>query len=169
MVVRAVKGIEPDIHEDAYVDPEAVVIGDVTLEKDANVWPNTTLRGDAGNVRVGEGTNVQDGAVVHEETDIGPYVTVGHNAIVHAARVERGALVGMGAIVLDGCHVGEGAIVGANAVVTEGTEIPPRTLAVGTPAEVVREFDEDSTWVDTAEHYVERSKRYAETSRVVEE
>jgi carbonic anhydrase/acetyltransferase-like protein (isoleucine patch superfamily) len=164
MVVRPFDGVEPTIHETAYVDDAAVVVGDVTLERDASVWPNATLRGDSGAIVVGEGSNVQDGAVLHEDAVLDAGVTVGHNAIVHDARVESGALVGMGAIVLDGSVVGSEAIVAAGAVLTEGTEVPRRALVAGTPAEVRKTFESEPAWTAAADRYVTRSKKHAETA-----
>ncbi|WP_248896061.1 gamma carbonic anhydrase family protein [Haloplanus halobius] len=166
MVLRAVDGVEPTVHEEAYVDDAAVVVGDVTLERDASVWPNATLRGDDPIV-VREGGNIQDNAVCHEDAVVGPYATVGHAAIVHGATVEERALVGMGAVVLNDVTVGERAIVAAGSVVTEGTEVPPETLVAGTPAEPVKEVP-DSGWADAGERYVERANLYAETSHVVD-
>jgi carbonic anhydrase/acetyltransferase-like protein (isoleucine patch superfamily) len=167
MVLRAVDGVEPAVHEDAYVDDAAVVIGDVTVERDASVWPNATLRGDQPIV-IREGANVQDNAVCHEDAVVGRYATVGHTAIVHAATVEERALVGMGAVVLDDATVGEGAIVAAGSVVTEGTDVPPETLVAGTPAEEVKEIP-DSSWKEAADRYVEKAAVYADTSIVVED
>ncbi|MFC6836303.1 gamma carbonic anhydrase family protein [Halomarina ordinaria] len=167
MVVRSLDGVEPTIAESAYVDETAVVIGDVTVEADASVWPNVTLRGDSGAIVLREGSNVQDNAVCHEGTEIGPYVTVGHTAIVHAATVEERAMVGMGSVVLDDAVVGERALVAAGAVVTEGTEVPPNTLVAGTPARVVKEV-EDSPWAQAGDHYVERARRHAEHSRRID-
>jgi carbonic anhydrase/acetyltransferase-like protein (isoleucine patch superfamily) len=168
MVVRSFEGVEPDIHETAYVDDEAVIVGDVTLEREASVWPNATLRGDSGAIVVGEGSNVQDGAVLHEDATLAAGVTVGHNAIVHDATVESGALVGMGAIVLDDAVVGPEAIVAAGAVVTEGTAVPSRTLVAGTPAQPLKTFEEEPAWTAAADRYVARAKRHAETSRVLD-
>lgn len=130
------------------------------------MWPNAVLRGDHGGVRLREGSNVQDGAVCHEGVDVGPYATVGHNAIVHGATLERRALVGMGAIVLDDSVVGERALVGANSLVTEGTEIPPNALATGTPAEVRTEV-EDSPWTQAGDVYVGLSERHESTSETL--
>lgn len=149
----------PEIAESAYIDETAVVIGDVVVESDASVWPNVTLRGDAGRIVVGERANVQDNAVLHERCVLEPETTVGHSAIVHAATVGTGALVGMNATVLDGAHIGEHAIVGAGAVVTEGTEVPPATLVTGIPAEHTADLDE-SVGSSAAEHYVELAKQY---------
>lgn len=168
MPIRSYEGTEPELHPDAYIDETAVVIGDVTVEADASVWPNVVLRGDDGNIRLREGSNVQDGAICHEGVDIGPYATVGHNAIVHAASVDRRALIGMGAIVLDDSVVGERALVGANSLVTEGTEIPPNTLAAGTPAEVIREV-EDSPWAYSADVYTDLAERHGATAETLYE
>jgi carbonic anhydrase/acetyltransferase-like protein (isoleucine patch superfamily) len=162
-MIRSFEGTEPEIHESAYVDPAAVVIGDVTIGPDASVWPNVTLRGDHGSITLAEGANVQDNAVLHEGVEIGPYATVGHTAIVHAATVEERALVGMGATVLDRCVVGERAVVGANSLVTEDTEVEPRTLYAGTPATKLKDV-EDTHWTEAGDRYVELSRQHAESS-----
>lgn len=167
MTIRSYDGHEPDIHPDAYVDPAATVIGEVTIEAEASVWPNVVLRGDHGAIRLREGTNVQDNSVCHEGADIGPYATVGHTAIVHGATVGERALVGMGAIVLDDAVVGERAMVGANALVTEGSEIPPNAVAMGTPAEVVSEA-EDSPWAYAADVYTDLAKNHRESEVLYE-
>lgn len=161
-MIRAVDGLEPQIADSAYVDEAAVVIGDVVIEADASVWPNTTLRGDYGQIVVGERSNVQDNAVLHEDAVLDSDVTVGHSAIVHACTVESDALVGMNAVVLDDATIGEGAVVGAGSVVTEGTEVPPETLVVGTPAEVKTELDGPVT-ESTIAHYAKLGDTYAET------
>ncbi|WP_435125509.1 gamma carbonic anhydrase family protein [Halobaculum sp. D14] len=166
-MLRSFDGTEPDVAESAYVDDAAVVIGDVVVEADASVWPNTSLRGDSGRIVVGEGANVQDNAVLHEDAVLEPAVTVGHSAVVHAATVREGALVGMNAVVLDDAEVGEDAVVGAGAVVTEGTEVPPETLVVGAPAEPKLELDDPATRA-TAEHYAELADRYEATSERLE-
>lgn len=167
-MLRSFDGMEPTVHEDAYVDPAAVVIGDVTIEKDASVWPNVTLRGDHGEIILREGANVQDNAVLHEGTEIGPYATVGHTAIVHSAAVERRALVGMSATVLDGSVVGERAMVGANSLVTEGTDIEPETLYAGTPAEKLKDVEE-SPWAYAGDRYVELSREHIESSDILDD
>ncbi len=158
----------PSVHESAYIDEAAVVIGEVEIGPDVSIWPNTTIRGDRGKITIREGTNIQDNSVMHEGGEIGPYATVGHCGIVHAATVYERALIGMNAVVLDGAEVGEEAIVAAGSVVTEGTDVPPRTLVAGTPAEPVKELDGDSGWLATADHYVELSSRHAETSERVD-
>ena len=161
-MLRSFDGMEPDIHDSAYVDPAAVVIGDVTIEAEASVWPNVTLRGDHGNITLREGANVQDNAVLHEGAEIGPYATVGHTAIVHNSTVEERALVGMSATVLDRSTVSERAMVGANSLVTEDTDIEPNTLYAGTPAEKIKEV-EDSPWAYAGDRYVELSREHMES------
>lgn len=167
-MIRSFDGMEPEIADSAYVDPAATVIGEVTLEAEASVWPGSVLRGDHGAIVLREGANVQDNTTLHEGAEIGPYATVGHNAIVHAAEVGERAMVGMGAIVLDGATVGEKSLVGANSLVTEDTDIPPSVLAAGTPAEVVKEIDE-SPWHHAGDRYVELSREHGSNSEVLAE
>jgi carbonic anhydrase/acetyltransferase-like protein (isoleucine patch superfamily) len=166
-MIRSFDGMEPEIHDSAYVDPAAVVIGDVTIEAQASVWPNVTLRGDGGSIVLREGANVQDNAVIHEETEIGPYATIGHTAIVHSAEMKERSLVGMGATVLDGSVVGARAIVGANSLVTENTDVEPETLYAGVPAAKLKDVD-DSPWAYSGDHYVELSREYIENSEILE-
>jgi carbonic anhydrase/acetyltransferase-like protein (isoleucine patch superfamily) len=162
-MLREVDGLAPTVAESAYVDETAVVVGDVVLEDESSVWPNATLRGDSGQIVVGQGSNVQDNAVLHEQATLASHVTVGHSAIVHNATVADGALVGMNATVLDGAHVGTDAIVGAGAVVTEGTEVPPATLYTGVPATHTADLDDHDTRAP-AHHYVQLGTRYRETN-----
>jgi len=166
-MLRSFEGTTPSVAESAYVDPAAVVVGDVVLEGEASVWPNATLRGDNGRIVVGEGANVQDNAVLHEDAVLEPSVTVGHSAIVHAATVAEAALVGMNAVVLDDAHVGERAVVAAGSVVTEEAEIPPETLAVGAPASVKTDLEDPDTAV-AAKHYRELATRYEESAERIE-
>ena len=166
-VIRSFDGTEPNIHDSAYVDPAAVVIGDVTLEAESSVWPNATLRGDHGPVILEEGANVQDNAVLHEGARVGPYATVGHTAIVHNAEVRERGLVGMGATVLDRSVVGERAMVGANSLVAEDTDVEPNTLYAGTPAEKVKEVEE-SPWAYAGDRYVQLSREHMEDSEPVD-
>ena len=138
------RGIAPVIHPSAYVAPGADVIGRVRLAKDASVWFGCVLRGDMNRIAIGEATNIQDGSILHVDDDhpcvIAHQVHVGHHANLHGCRVDTGAMIGIGSIVLSGAHIGTEAIVGAGSVVLEGTKIPPRSLAVGAPARVVRKL-----------------------------
>ncbi|MCY3945016.1 MAG: gamma carbonic anhydrase family protein [Anaerolineaceae bacterium] len=126
----------------AFIAPGAVVVGDVTLEAQVSIWFNAVLRGDTAPLRVGAGSNVQDGAVVHADPGFPAIVatgcTIGHNAIVHGAQVGDNALVGMGAILLNGVVVGRDSIVGAGALLTQGKSFPAASLILGNPARVVR-------------------------------
>ncbi len=139
-------GAHPRIHPRAYVAPEAVVVGDVEIEADASVWPMCVLRGDIERIVVGEGSNIQDGTVIHLADDlgvrIGRYVTVGHGAILHACTVADESLIGMRATVLDGATIGARSIVAAGAVVPKGLDVPPGSLVMGIPAKVSRELSE---------------------------
>ena len=136
------RGKHPTIHPSAFIAPGADVIGRVRIAKDASVWFGCVLRGDVNRIEIGEATNIQDGSILHVDDRspcvIADHVHVGHHANLHGCVVERGAMIGIGAIVLSGARVGQGAIVGAGSVVLEGTRVPPRTLVVGAPARVVR-------------------------------
>ena len=133
---------KPAIGQGVYLAHGAVIVGDVAVGDHSSVWFNAVLRGDINRIVVGHHTNIQDQAVVHVATDlpclIGDYVTVGHSAIVHACTIGNEVLVGMGAIVLDGAVIGERSLLGANALITQGTQIPPGSLVLGSPARVAR-------------------------------
>ena len=136
----------PAIHPSAFVAPGADVIRRVRLAKASSVWFGCVLRGDVNRIEIGEATNIQDGSILHVDDDhpclISDHVHVGHHVNLHGCVVGRGAMIGIGAIVLSGARIGAEAIVGAGSVVLEGTRIPPRTLAVGAPARVVRKVTE---------------------------
>ena len=143
MPIYALGDLVPRIDPTAYVHPDAVVIGDVTLGPEASVWPGAVLRGDVGPIRVGARTNIQDGSILHDTTDvsetvIGDEVTVGHRVILHGCRIGDRCLVGMGAIVLDNVIVGEGSLIGAGSLVLAGMKIPPGSVVLGSPARIVR-------------------------------
>ena len=137
----------PQIHPSAWVAPSADVHGAVTLEENASVWFGAVLRADIERITIGPGSNIQDGSIVHLEsnqgTSVGQFVTVGHKAILHACDVDDEVLVGMGSIVMDGVKVGAQSIIGAGALLTMGTEIPPGSLVLGSPAKVVRSLSDD--------------------------
>ncbi len=160
------KGKVPALDKTAIVFPGAKIIGDVNIAKDVNVWFNATIRGDMAKIEILEGTNIQDNAVVHTDTDlpthIGKFVTVGHSAIIHAATVKDYALIGMGSIILNGAKVGEYAMVGAGCLVPPGKVVPPRTLVVGNPMKIVRELTEDeiNANINNAKVYIELSRNY---------
>ncbi|MGF1449143.1 MAG: gamma carbonic anhydrase family protein [Opitutales bacterium] len=150
-------GQEPRIDPSAYVAPCATVIGAVTLGPRSSVWPRSVLRADINSIEVGEGSNVQDGCVVHLANDygvrIGAYVTVGHLAMIHACTIEDECLIGMHATVLDGAIIGRRSVIGAHTLVTKGMRVPPGSVVMGIPARVVKTLsDEDQAglrhWAD---------------------
>jgi carbonic anhydrase/acetyltransferase-like protein (isoleucine patch superfamily) len=151
----------PDLSQAAFVAANAVVIGLVKVGADASIWYGAVVRGDVERIEIGECTNIQDGAVLHGDpgkpTILEDRVTVGHRAVVHSAYVERGSLIGIGAIVLDGVRVGTGSIIGAGAVVTK--DVPPLSLVLGVPGKVVRQISETEA-ADLLEH-AERYKKLA--------
>lgn len=149
-----------------FVAPNAAVIGRVTLQPNSSVWFSCVLRGDTDPIEVGEGSNIQDGAVIHADpgfpTHIGRNVTVGHNAMLHGCTIGDGSLVGIGAIVLNGAKIGKGCLIGANALVTEGTEIPDGSMVIGSPARVRRTLtaEQQLLLAHNADHYVGNAGRY---------
>lgn len=153
----------PDLSQAAFVATNATVIGQVTIAQGASVWYGAVLRGDVEEIVIGKGANVQDGAILHGDpgkpTVLEEYVTVGHRAVVHSAYVERGSLIGIGAIVLDGVRVGAGSIIGAGAVVTK--DVPPRSLVVGIPGKVIRTLSDTE-----ADDLIEHAHRYEQLALV---
>ena len=151
---------------DFWVAPNAVVIGDVTLKKNASVWFGSVLRGDNDPIILGENSNIQDNSVCHTDDGmpliIGNNVTVGHKVILHSCTVGDNSLIGMGSTVLNKAKIGNNCLVGANALVTEGKEFPDNSLIVGSPAKVKRELtDMEKKIIElSALHYVENMKRY---------
>lgn len=143
-----------------YCAPNATVVGEVILGNNVNIWYGAVLRGDSGAITVGEGTNIQDNAVVHEATEIGKHCTVGHGAIVHGCTLGDGCVIGMGAIVLTGAVLGENCLVGAGAVVTGKMDAPAGSLLLGSPAKVVRQLTEEEREenLHNAKHYIELAK-----------
>ena len=138
---------KPRIDEQAVVADGAVVLGDVTIEKDVSIWYNAVIRGDANSISIGEGTNIQDLAVLHVDADaslaIGKNVTIGHGAILHGCTIKDQALIGMGAIVLNGAVIGKGSMIAAGALVLQNTVVPDGALYMGNPAKFRRMLTEE--------------------------
>ncbi len=164
MAVYALGERMPTIHPDAFVHPEAVVIGAVALGPEATVWPGAVLRGDYGTITVGARTSIQDGAVIHATSElatvIGADCVVGHLAHLEGCVVEDGCLIGSGSIVLHGVTVRSGALVGAGAVVSGGTEVPARAMALGVPAKIREDAVQPGAFADNAALYVANGHRY---------
>lgn len=156
----------PVIHETAFVAPEATLIGQVVLHQHTSVWPGVVIRADNDVIEIGEGSNVQEGAVLHTDPGlslrVGKYVTIGHQAMLHGCSVEEGALIGIQAVVLNGAVIGQDCLVGAGAVVTEGKVFPARSLILGTPARVVGELSDDDVLRirQGAQTYIDRALRF---------
>src|SRR6267143_1770560 len=166
-MIRSFRGVHPQIHDTAYVDQSAQIIGDVHLGEQSSVWCNTVLRGDMYYIRIGNRTNVQDNSVIHTRTGEYPTiledeVTVGHSVTLHGCYVERGSLIGIGSIVLDDVRVGAQSLVAAGSLISPETIIPPRSLVMGSPGRVKRPLTNEAVtglaryW----QNYLEYSKLY---------
>ena len=159
-------GIVPEIAVDAWVAPDANLIGRVVLEAGANVWFGATLRGDNEEIRVGRGSNVQENVVCHTDMGfplvIGADCTIGHKAMLHGCTIGDGTLIGMGATVLNGARIGRGCLIGAGALITEGQEIADGSLVMGAPGRVVRQLDAAARerLLASAAHYRENAARF---------
>ena len=168
--IRSFQEFHPVIDESAYVDPDAILIGDVVLSAEVSVWPGVVLRGDQGTITIGAQTNIQDGTIAHatggfSTVQVGERVTVGHRVLLHGCIVESDCLIGMGAILLDNCHIHSGSIIGAGSVVTAGTVIPSGVLAFGSPAKVIRPLrpNELQGWIGHGcTEYLRLAKEYKE-------
>lgn len=167
MPIISFQGHTPKIADGVFIAPNAYVIGDVTLEENVSVFFGVVIRGDILPIKVGAGTNIQEHSMLHTSHGmtpciVGKNVTVGHGAIIHGCTVENGALVGMGATLLDQAIIGEESAVGAQSLVTMGKKIPPRSLAMGVPAKVVRELDEKDIQgiKQNCLHYVDYGRKY---------
>ncbi|MBX2862330.1 MAG: gamma carbonic anhydrase family protein [Leptolyngbyaceae cyanobacterium MAG.088] len=153
----------PDLSKAAFVAPNATVIGQVELLDGANIWYGAVLRGDVDLIRIGAHTNVQDGAILHgdpgQPTILEDYVTIGHRAVVHSAHVERGCLIGIGAVILNGVRVGAGSIVGAGAVVNK--DVPSGSLVVGVPGKVRKTLS-----TEAIDELIDHAKKYEQLALV---
>ena len=166
-MIRSHHGRMPQIAASAYIDPQAVVIGDVSIGELSSAWPCVVIRGDVNWIRIGARTNIQDGCVLHVYKDthplqLGDSVTVGHGAILHGCTIESRVLIGMGAILLNGARIGEGSIVAAGTLVPEGTVVPPGSLFMGHPGKFRRALTpEDQASIEAySARYIEYSETY---------
>jgi len=166
MPIYKLDGETPDIPASAFVSAEATVIGKVTLGERASVWSGAALRGDNERIAIGEGSNVQEGAVLHTDPgfplQVGRNVTIGHQAMLHGCTIGEGSLIGIQSLVMNGATIGRHCLVGAGAIVTERKRFPDRSLIMGVPAKVVRELtDEEVAHLEqSAADYAERGARY---------
>lgn len=170
-MIKAFQGIEPIVHETAFIAQDAIVIGDAEIGEDASVWFGSIIRGDVNFIRIGARTNIQDACVIHvssktHSTILEHEVTVGHRVTLHGCYIETGCLIGIGAIVMDGVRVGANSLVAAGSLLTPGTQIPPGSLVMGAPAKVKRPLNQEELadlprfW----QNYVELKKHYQQTT-----
>ena len=166
-MIRSYRGRTPQIPVSAYIDPDAVIIGDVTIGELSSVWPGVVIRGDVNWIRIGARTNIQDGSVLHVMKDthplvLGDAVTIGHGVILHGCTIESSVLIGMGSILLNGAKIGSGSIVAAGTLVPEGAVVPPGSLFMGHPGKLRRALTpEDQASIEAyAARYIEYSETY---------
>jgi carbonic anhydrase/acetyltransferase-like protein (isoleucine patch superfamily) len=154
------------VDDNFWIAPNASVIGDVNLERDASIWFNAILRADNEPITIGEGSNVQDGAIIHTDPgyacNIGKKVTVGHMAMLHGCSIGDGSLIGIGSVVLNGAKIGKNCIIGSKALVTEGMEVPDGSMVLGIPGKIKKTLSEEEQSVVPlgAEHYIDNYKKY---------
>ena len=152
-----------------WVAPNAVIIGDVTLEKNTSIWFNTTLRGDIENIHIGEGSNVQDGSVLHTDPGcplkVGKNVTIGHLVMLHGCTIGDNSLIGIGAVILNNAKIGKNCIIGAKDLITEKKEIPDNSLVIGSPGKVARKVKkkEKKAVSENTKHYQDNWKKYSKS------
>jgi carbonic anhydrase/acetyltransferase-like protein (isoleucine patch superfamily) len=172
MPIYALDDRVPEIHPEAYVHPDAVVIGDVHIGPQSTVWPSAVLRGDYGRIEVGARTSIQDGTVVHAvphaPTVVGDDCVVGHLAHLEGCTIENGSLVGSGSVVLHNAVVRSGGLVAANAVVSNGTEVPSGAMALGIPAKIRENAVNPGTIAASSAVYVENGARYRRSLRRID-
>jgi carbonic anhydrase/acetyltransferase-like protein (isoleucine patch superfamily) len=166
-MIRSYRGRTPQVPASAYIDPDAVIIGDVTIGEHSSVWPGVVIRGDVNWIRIGARTNIQDGSVLHVMKDthplvLGDAVTIGHGVILHGCTIESNVLIGMGSILLNGAKIGSGSIVAAGTLVPEGAVVPPGSLFMGHPGKLRRALTpEDQASIEAyAARYIEYSETY---------
>jgi carbonic anhydrase/acetyltransferase-like protein (isoleucine patch superfamily) len=173
MTIYALGAHQPQLHIDTWVAPDANLIGQVVLEAGASVWFGCTLRADHEEIRICEGSNVQENVVMHVDAGfpltVGKNCTIGHKVMLHGCTIGENSLIGMGATVLNGAKIGKNCLIGAGALITENKVIPAKSLVMGAPGKVVREVSEAQVQVLTlsAVHYQENMRRFRDEMREV--
>ncbi len=145
-LIKTVRGFTPSYGNNCYFSENATIIGDVVMGDDCSVWFNSVLRGDVNSIRIGNKVNIQDGAILHtlyekSVIEIGDNVSVGHNVIIHGAKIHKNVLIGMGSIILDNAEIGENSIIAAGAIVLDGTKVEPGSIYAGVPAKRVKSVE----------------------------
>jgi carbonic anhydrase/acetyltransferase-like protein (isoleucine patch superfamily) len=166
MAIYKLGNLTPNIHPDAYVSDEATIIGNVTIGAHSSIWPGVVIRGDNDSITIGEGSSIQEGAILHIDAGcpltIGNRVTIGHQAMLHGCTIEDGALIGIQAVVLNNALIRSGSLVGAGAIVTEGKDFPAGSLIIGSPAKVLKELspEHQARISQSAQNYIDRATSY---------
>jgi carbonic anhydrase/acetyltransferase-like protein (isoleucine patch superfamily) len=163
------KDKKPQSSGENWVAPNATIIGDVTLEKNSSIWFNAVLRGDIENIHIGEGSNIQDGSVLHTDPGyplkVGKNVTIGHLVMLHGCTIGDNSLIGIGAVILNNAKIGNNCIIGAKTLIAENKEIPDDSLVVGSPGRIIRKVTEDEkkAVLENTKHYQDNWKRYTKS------
>jgi carbonic anhydrase/acetyltransferase-like protein (isoleucine patch superfamily) len=172
-MIAEFNGHNPNIHKTAYITDDAIIIGDVEIGENASVWFGSILRGDVNFIRIGAGTNIQDGSIIHvssktHSTILENDITVGHRVTLHGCYVESNCLIGIGSIILDGARIGKNSLIAAGSLITPGTQIPPGSMVMGSPAKVKRPLTEDEIAgiQMSARKYIELSAIYRSMQRL---
>ncbi|MDH5563150.1 MAG: gamma carbonic anhydrase family protein [Nitrospirota bacterium] len=168
-MLKSYRGVEPIVAANAFIEDTAVIIGDVVIGSDSSVWFHAVVRGDVHFIRIGHRTNIQDLSLLHVSHDtypltLGDDITIGHHVVLHGCTIRDRVLVGMGSIIMDGAVIEEDCIIGAGSLVTERTQIPPKSLVIGSPARVKRMLTTDEiAWIrESASNYVRYAQHYLE-------
>ena len=165
----SLEGISVQIEGEVFIAPTATLIGNVLLKDKSSVWWGAVLRGDYERITIGERTNIQDNCIVHMDADfpvtLGNQVTVGHKAVLHGCTIGNNALIGINSVIMNDVVIGDDCLIGSNTLLTEGKQIPPRSLVVGSPGKIIRELNDEEVAEITefSDRYVRNSKRYRET------
>lgn len=168
-MIKKFNNLTPKLGKNVYISDNAVVIGDVEIGDEVNIWFGSIIRGDMHYIKIGSQTNIQDNSVVHvttavSPTNIGTGVTIGHGAIIHGCTIEDNCLIGMGAIIMDDAIVGKGSLIGAGALIPPKINIPPNSLVVGMPGKIVRNVNREEAKMikDRPIEYIELAKQYSD-------
>ena len=172
-LIKSVRGFDPIIGKDCFLADNATIIGDVVIGNECSIWFGTILRGDVNSIKIGNRVNIQDGSVLHtlyqkSTIEIGDDVSIGHNVVIHGAKIHNFALIGMGAIVMDDAEVGEGALVAAGSVVLSKTKIGPNEMWAGSPAKFIKMVEPEKAKemnIKIARNYLMYSKWYDEPQK----
>jgi len=174
-MIYSLKDKTPTIDDSCFIAPSADVIGDVVLKKNASVWFNCTIRADNDTITIGENSNIQDGSVLHVDPgcpiNIAANCTIGHKVMLHGCSIDENTLIGINAVILNGAKIGKNCIIGANALVTEGTKIPDGSMALGSPAKVVKSLPQEASKLiaEGADHYVDNSARFTQHLKILKQ